>query len=1004
MNSKNIDYHLSNTQFNKRFKSFKLDLLDKNYDSDTQTIMNFDDEYNEIPNLYNKKRNLKKNKKEKNSVKKKSKFRNNSYNDNDINKSLKYLMELKTDDKKDISDLIMKNLLILKKDQDENEIIREKNRNKFRYIKSKIKDSLLSTPQNTYGRKGFQIETEKGNPEFIKDMNYAQFKLKKQLKKENKLIADILFNGNNSTSKKFKPLTRREIDKKIKTTLERKRKKLQKIEYQIFEEQKLELTFSPSINHKKNDKGKRSFNSFITDQNNFQKKIKINRRNLLIKSRSEENLMNIGHPLIDRKSEIIARKLNVDKNVYNRLSKRDTYDHYKIKKFENSLLATNNKNNTNNSNSPDFKNSKSKNKYSHIKSKINIWENTKTEQNINDNKNDKNNNIRNTSNIKTLARRAKSSNDLFFDKKNFISTNKLLWNKFNKNFAKCVEFILLNKNKKNSGKENKISIISDELDENQYYELLYNLGMVNYIKEKEEDDDKKETELNTKMKRNKIKKYLISHITSINSKEKNLLKNSFNALKLGKDKIKISNLKIFLYFILNLHNYYFYHEYKLNHSSEEIQKLYPSEKYDKDEIALEMINKYNKELLSEIDKSNINNTKYFYISKNNKNKIIITLDNYDKIKKDFFLFNMNYRNHKIENLHKNILESKNSNSPYKLKDQLNSTTNRLNKINKSQNKVKSKEYIDRLLFQKKKQKEKQDKIKEELESKKIQECTFKPKINLIFPSYIKDKKSSKDKNMNNKNINRLEEMYEHGRKAVKARKNKSKIEIEIEEQINECTFQPHLYTATKPKKQNYNVFKDIYKDEQNRSFFDRLKQGRYNKMVKEKSKERYDLSDELKKYLKDYKENNVLKSQEYYNKTDSSCYYNNKSMYINENYNTDENNKGNCNKNINDKSDKKFIFKKKCVENKIESINIIEKGNKKSKKCENKVKKKIPLFIFDIKIKEGVNKNVYVYEGDTAESIAKKLAEENNMDIDTQRKIENIINEKLVEHVTKRKE
>ena len=50
------------------------------------------------------------------------------------------------------------------------------------------------------------------------------------------------------------------------------------------------------------------------------------------------------------------------------------------------------------------------------------------------------------------------------------------------------------------------------------------------------------------------------------------------------------------------------------------------------------------------------------------------------------------------------------------------------------------------------------------------------------------------------------------------------------------------------------------------------------------------------------------------------------------------------------------------------------------------------------------NKNVYVYEGDTAESIAKKLAEENNMDIDTQRKIENIINEKLVEHVSKRKE
>ena len=64
---------------------------------------------------------------------------------------------------------------------------------------------------------------------------------------------------------------------------------------------------------------------------------------MLIKSRSEEDIVNVGHPLIDRKSVIIANKLNVDKNVYNRLYKRDTYEHYKINKFENSLLATNTK-------------------------------------------------------------------------------------------------------------------------------------------------------------------------------------------------------------------------------------------------------------------------------------------------------------------------------------------------------------------------------------------------------------------------------------------------------------------------------------------------------------------------------------------------------------------------------------------------------------------------------------------------------------------------------------
>ena len=89
-----------------------------------------------------------------------------------------------------------------------------------------------------------------------------------------------------------------------------------------------------------------------------------------------------------------------------------------------------------------------------------------------------------------------------------------------------------------------------------------------------------------------------------------------------------------------------------------------------------------------------------------------------------------------------------------------------------------------------------------MEFKKIQECTFKPKTNIISPSYIKDKRKYNKKNINNPNKNRLEEMYEHGKKAVKARKNKSKIEIEIEEQINECTFQPHLYTATKSQSNN----------------------------------------------------------------------------------------------------------------------------------------------------------------------------------------------------------
>ena len=134
--------------------------------------------------------------------------------------------------------------------------------------------------------------------------------------------------------------------------------------------------------------------------------------------------------------------------------------------------------------------------------------------------------------------------------------------------------------------------------------------------------------------------------------------------------------------------------------------------------------------------------------------------------------------------------------------------------------------------------------------------------------------------------------------------------------------------------------------------------------------------------------------------------YNNKSMYIKENYNTEENTKGNYNLNINEKSDKKSNSKPKDIKYKKENINIFEKGYIKPKIFENKMKKKkkIPLYIFDIKIKEGLNKNIHVYEGDTSASIAKKLAEEYNLGNETQRKLENMIHEKLLEPLTKNDE
>ena len=184
-------------------------------------------------------------------------------------------------------------------------------------------------------------------------------------------------------------------------------------------------------------------------------------------------------------------------------------------------------------------------------------------------------------------------------------------------------------------------------------------------------------------------------------------------------------------------------------------------------------------------------------------------------------------------------------------------------------------------------------------------------------------------------------------------------------------------------------------------------------MVRDSSNDRYELSDELKKYVKDYKENNFINIQDYYNKTDSSYYYNNKNMYINENKNTEENIMGNCNlcidiiddnKKKNNKNENANINKDiNNNGNKIININLEnkDKQNIEPKIEESEIKTKEPLLIIDINIKEGVNKKIFVYAGDTSKSLANQIAKENNLDIDTQKKLENIIHEQMVKPLSK---
>ena len=1012
MDNNIIDNHLSNTNINKHNKTTKLDKLDLNYESDSQTINNFDDEYGEVFHL------KKINNKDKSSPNsnKTPKYRNNSYDKIVVNSSLQNLLEIDTKNKQEVLNILLNDNLIKKIEPDKIKKIKEINRNKYSYIESKTKPNLVTKPKNTYGRQGFLLEIDQNNPEFIKDMNYAKYKLKKRIQNENEKIAKLLYTNPNSTPYLRQSISMKEFGKKIQNAIDKKRKHIQRIELQLYEEEKLEQTFSPSIKHLKKYGSRRSFEIFIRDQNAFQRKIKMKKKNLMLKSQSEKQLLFVGHPTINKKSEKILKKFDFDKNVYERLYKRNTYNFKKYKNnninyIEHSFL-----------NQTSYNSKSKKNKYSHVSSKIDIWKN-----------NYKTNN-RNYSSKKSLSKKSRSTNDLFETKKIFTSndlpTNKMLYNKFNKKFEIIINYIT-KKRINNMNGSNIDNTNNDEIDENQYCEILYNLGMIDLIKEK---NGKEQIDINNNNngdingELNKFNKTDIIEINSSNIEEKKLITNSFNILKLKNSKIKLSNLKLFLTFVLNLHNYYFYSKYKESHNEEEIQKLFPLDIYKSEEIPLMIIKKYNEELRNNIDKSNSNNTKYFYISKNDNNKIIITLDNYHHIKKDFSLFNINYLNYKKEKSPKKIIELKNltlpKNNTPQIKEGYNTTikrkknNNNNNEINKSHNNIKNIEYFERILLLEKRRQIKIEKRKQELYNKQNQECTFKPKINTKRPSYIsyKNSRSKKiknfftQKNKDNKKFSRIEELYQKGIRSIKAKKNREIFEIEIEEQMKECTFKPNVCSTTTNKKNKKNKINidniDIYNEKQYRSWYERLKKGRLNQLVKNSNNDRYELSDELKKFVKDCQEENSLNNHTYPMKADSCYYYHNNDMYINDNQNTEENIIKNCNLyvNINNNDKKSNIKDEKDMNSKNEKNKKIikfEKKKKEQKKIENNIIKKNPLFILDINIKDDLKKQLFVYEGDSPKDLAAIFAKENNLNIETQNKLENLIQIQMAKPLAK---
>ena len=1014
--------------------------MDTNSNSDEKSIIDFDDEYcenkiNENNNNITENENNGINKSEKMIIHPKN---NNSQHEEEdqaiaavedeeeiveekviINDpKVKELNEIDINNKQAIIDILMQDNLITKKPIKTEDLTKEKNKNKYLYVNSAVnKKNTNATQKNSFGRVGYQIEHEEGDPQFVKDINVAAYLLKDQIQEENKDVAKLLFDDIAPNINTKKIITRKEIGEKVQQALEKKRKNLERIEKEMYQEQKSIETFTPTINHRANDGNRRDFDTFLKSQNDFQKRVEEKKNNMLIQKEAEIKGLNIGKPQINKNSEQISKN-NSGEPVYLRLyNKRIINEKKEEEEKKNNQKKEEEK-------KKKEKSQKKNNLYSHVKSKINILRKSPSQATGNVLKDDillnkvnaKNNSkikIPFDRNAKSLNKRDKSESDIFrnknkklFDIKD-LPTNKMLWSKFIKDFDEA----LINLNEDNNNMEENL----EELDQFQYHKLLFILCMVTYPPEQKENEQKNENEKQMEV----IPETNMENI--LKSDENNLISDSFNLLKLDQDKVKTINIRNFLMFVLDNQNYDLYQQYKTNHE-QELKDLFPTDKFKKDEIPELILKKQNEEMLSNVDKSNKKNNKYFYVSQDNK--IIFTLDKSNNIKKDFSMFALNYRNKRRKGKEEQIINIMKQQYPFKptinvrsekiyqkYKDKVYAIHSDTVTSNNSQYKKESMEYIDRILLLDKRRLAENQKIKEELLKKETKECTFKPKINQTYPSRKKEKKeNSQTKNENNqnnennennannenkgnnvekkaivksksKNKSRFEQLYEHGKKYVQSKKDKSREDIELERQKNECTFQPNIKNLNSQKIPLTKFTNDIYNEKEYKYLYERLKHGRLERMVKDSNNNRYGLNNELKQFVKDNKEFNYIQNQAYF-ESENPYYYNNNQNEFENNFNNEKNMFQNEQNETNTK-----------IDGKGEDNNSEEGAPEK--------KDEIPLLIIDVNIRHGVKKKIFVYEGDTPEELADKFAKKHNLEPETKNKLQSLIQSHMVRLLTK---
>lgn len=535
---------------------------------------------------------------------------------------------------------------------------------------------------------------------------------------------------------------------------------------------------------------------------------------------------------------------------------------------------------------------------------------------------------------KIKEKRNEIYNEIMQSNKSMNLSNKILYKKFKEQFQREI---------------NNLFIQNNLIDFNNCIKLFFSLG---FIKDNNISNDEKVL--------------IIEILECLNYETINLIDLSYVNYSKNNIKINIDHLYIFCLSILGLLNYYI-----LMSFNDGINLTIDTNNSNNQNVLI----KLNEELSNRI----VLHKKYGGFD-NNKNYVISPLQSQHIFSHFFILF----RNWKSENFNNNYNNSNLYINQPKFQPTLISSKSSKNLTNKIDGNLFT--HINQSINRKNEFEKEFNKMKKEKEKKEMENCTFKPKINKYnfknnniinlntFANKLGVNSSDLLKNKNNSQINQ--------KKYVHYSDNKEK----------ECTFHPKIINNYEKIKQKYNdINNDELFDDDEKYFIKRIEAGRKKRDLENSAKnlrnyssegiitssnnQRLNSSNSLNR-IRLYTQNNMLKNN------DKNKYnpYTDKTLYDYLIKKTPTNNT------------KYFTTseKKKSTPSKYNSLR-----NVKNISDNNIYKRKKLLISIDVTLKNGINKKIYVLEGDKAFDLAKKFAKENNLDIKKQNKLKNLIQKEI---------